>query len=142
MGVRAEPCGAGWAVQAAELWGSGKVILLSLQQILHKKSEILDEACKNSASSWSARDALKVGLHQACFACEICFPNCQVPLVVILGSPADWLCPSLQPILESHGGFCHSLHPCSQSSDASDVCQGDVSHYGRQGLNQCVCTDH
>lgn len=107
-----------------------------------KKSETLDEACKNSASSWSARDALKVGLHQACFACEICFPNCQVPLVVILGSPADWLCPSLQPILESHGGFCHSLHPCSQSSDASDVCQGDVSHYGRQGLNQCVCTDH
>lgn len=37
VGLRAEPCGAGWAVQAAELWGSGKVILLSLQQILHKK---------------------------------------------------------------------------------------------------------
>lgn len=35
VGLRAEPCGAGWAVQAVELWDSGEVILLSLQQILH-----------------------------------------------------------------------------------------------------------
>lgn len=38
VGLRAEPCGAGWAVQAVELWGSVEVILLSLQQILHSKN--------------------------------------------------------------------------------------------------------